>query len=81
MAFIDYILNLDLSTSLQMLDRHLWGELFLGPPHLHFLFRGSDLSIPGLVIRGIIRCRSGCQFHADWRCDAFMMCLGGEFRD
>lgn len=44
MAFVNYISNLDLCTSLQMLDRHLIvGAIFLGPPHLHFLFRYSDL--------------------------------------
>ncbi len=56
-----------------MLDRHLWGEFLLGPPHLHFFFRDSDLGVPGLVIRGIIRCRFGSRRHADWRCNASMM--------
>lgn len=60
-----------------MLDRHLWGEFLLGPPHLHFLVRDSDLGIPGMVIRGIIRCKVGSQPHADWRCNAFHDVRGG----
>ena len=56
-----------------MLDRHLWGQFFLGTPHLHCPFRDSDRGIPGLVIRGIIRCRFGSRPHANWRCNASMM--------
>ena len=56
-----------------MLDRHLWGVFFLGPPHMHFLFRDSDPRFPGLVIRGIISCRFGARPHADWRRNGSMM--------